>query len=292
MPDQINTAYVRQFADNFKITAQQMETEIRSFVTVETNIKDKKYIDYVGEVGEPQIQVSLVQKKVFQEVPHTRRVCLTWPYNLPVPLPKAADLRILADPLNPYQRVIKASFMRFVEKKIFLAVIGTSIAVTTEDFTESFITLPVTQKVVEGGTVGCTSVKIREALTRFNLNNRQDSEKVLWLSPRAINDMMEDLEVTRSEKEVLAMLRGGKVSDILWGFTVRMSNQLPKTGNIRSCIAYCKEGVALGLNDEFNAQINPRYEYINLREIDGNMDFGATRLQETDVFEIQCYEAS
>jgi hypothetical protein len=290
MADQITTAFVRQFSDNFKLTAQQLETALRAIVTVETNIKDKKYIDYVGVTGEPEAQTALVQDANLQEVPHSRRLVVTLPYVKTVPIPLMAELRTLADPTNSYQVSIKAAFERFMEKKLFLAAIGNSISVSTAELTEQVIALPSTQKVEETGTLGMTAGKIIASLTRFNLNNRDKSEKFLRLSPLAIEDLMLDLDVTYPQQQALDMIRTGKLAS-LWGYNVEMSTQLPKTGNIRSAVAWCKEGLALGFNQDFSAEIQPRYDKVNLRQIAATIDFGCTRLQETDVFEIQHYES-
>jgi len=300
MPDQITTAMQQQFADNFRLVAQQLETEIRSWVTVETDIKLKKYMDYVGVAGEPEQQVALVQDLNLDEMPHSRRVVIAYPYVKGVPVPKAAVARVIADPTNPYMLALKATFERFLQKTAFLAAIGTSITAATDLLTESTIALadyPTEganqQKIVESDTVGMTASKLILALERFNLNERANSEKVLWLGPKQVTNLLEDPDVTGPDEEALRLLRTGKVqNEMFWGFQTRMANNLPKTDNIRSCMAWCKEGVGLGLNQEYEGEIQPRYDKINLKQLVGTMDFGCTRLAETDVFEIQCYEAT
>lgn len=296
MADQITTAFVRQFSDNFKLTAQQLETDLRAIVTVETNIKDKKYIDYIGETGEPTAQTSLIQDRNLAEIPHSRRLVITLPYEKTVPIPKAASLRMLADPTNPYQVSVKAAFERFLEKKLLLAAIGNSISVSTAELTETVIALPATQKIEEGGTVGMTAGKIVACRTRFNKNNRGKEELFLRLSPQGIEDLFLDLDVTYPQQQALELCRTGKMVD-LWGFKVEMSTQLYRSAaegspGIRSAVAWCKQGLAIGFNQDFEAAIEPRYDKVNLRQLAATIDFGCTRLQETDVFEIQHYEAT
>jgi hypothetical protein len=166
--------------------------------------------------------------------------------------------------------------------------------VSTAELTETVIPLPNTQKITESGTLGMTAGKIIAALTRFNLNHRGKSEKHLRLSAQAIEELLLDLDVTYPQQQALEMVRTGELQS-LWGFKVGMSTELPRTtaegiAGIRSNVAWCKEGLGLGFNQDFNATIEPRYDKVNLRQIAASIDFGVTRLQETDVFEIQAYE--
>ena len=126
MADELTNALARQFSDNFTLVAQQIVTELRAKMTVVTDIKDRKYLDYVGEAGEPEPQLAAIEATNLSEVPHTRRLIRTWLYNKAVALPKAYKLRLLADPTNPYLQALKASFERYLEKRAFLASIGTS----------------------------------------------------------------------------------------------------------------------------------------------------------------------
>lgn len=290
MSDEITTAFERQFSDNFKLVAQQLETDISSKVTVETDIKDKKYIDYVGTIDPPDAQTSLIQETNLDEVQHSRRLVITLPYPKAIPVPRAAVIRSIADPTNAYTQALKAMWARFLESKLFTAAIGTSIAVSTEELTQSSIPLPATQKYEEAGTVGMIASKIVRALTRFSLNRRDKSEKFLALSPLAIEDLFLDPDVTYPQQQALDMIRSGKMQ-ALWGFNVMMSTELPKTGNIRSNIAWCKEGLGLGLNGELETRITERSDKNYIKQIWNIWDLGATRLQETDVYELQAYES-
>jgi hypothetical protein len=295
MSDQLTNALARQFSDNFKLVAQQMVTEMRAKMTVVTDIKERKYLDYVGIAGEPEAQLAAVEATNLTEIPHTRRLIRTFLFNKAVALPKAYQLRMLADPINPYLQALKATFERFLEKRAFIAAIGNSVGVTTEDLTEANIPLPAAQIITETGTVGMTANKIIRSLTTFNLNNREKSEKMLGLSAQAIEDLFLDPDVTAIQEKALDLIRTGQMTtQPLWGFNVMMSNVLPKTAvgaGIRSNVAWCKEGLGLGLNEDYNVSIDKRPDLKNIYQIFPEMDFGCTRLAETDVVEIQAYES-
>jgi hypothetical protein len=296
MPDQITTAFARLFSENIRLAAQQLISVVKSYAQVETAIKDKKYLDYVGVMGDPQPRQALVENTNLEEVPHTRRVLLTMPYDKSVAVPRGATNRMLSDPTNVYNQVMGAAYQRFLEKKAFQAAVGSSITAATQDLTEAVIawTDQTAQRQLETGTVGMTAAKIILARERFELNSRGDSRKHLWLSPQAISDLLQDPDVTYPQQQALDMILSGKLPVELWGFTVHKSIQLPKSATgagIRSNVAWCEEGMCCAIDEEVFSRIaedpGKKFEKIIYME----WDFGWHRLQETDVFEIQAYES-
>jgi hypothetical protein len=220
------------------------------------------------------------------------------PYPLAVPISAQALSRLKQDPTGTYVQTMRASFERLCDRLLMAAAIGTAISVSTEELTPTSIPLTVaTQKVVETGTLGMTKAKVIAALTRFNLNHKDKSEKFLALSPQAIEDLMMDLDVNDIQQQALDLIRtGNMVSKPLWGFNVSMCTELPKSvaegsPGIRSNVAWVKEGLCLGINEDIRVDIGPRRDLNNLMQILMTVDEGATRMQETDVFEIQAYEA-
>lgn len=298
MSDQVTTSFVRQFTDGMRLVAQQMISELRSKVTIEPVQGNVAYVDYIGVAPTPTAQASLIQATNLQEIPHSRRAIMGMPYPLAVPISKQALSRLKQDPTGTYVQTMRASFERLCDRMLMAAAIGTAISVSTEELTPANIILPVaTQKVVESGTLGMTKSKIIAALTRFNLNHKDKSEKFLALSPQAIEDLMLDLDVNEVQAEALDLIRTGNlVSKPLWGFNVSMSTELPRSvaegsPGIRSNVAWVKEGLCLGINEDITVDIGPRRDLNNLMQILMTVDQGATRMQETDVFEIQAYES-
>jgi hypothetical protein len=70
-----------------------------------------------------------------------------------------------------------------------------------------------------------------------------------------------------------------------------MSNRLSTTSNITSNIAWTQDGIGLGFVQDLQTDLSIRYDKNLSRQAWMSMDFGATRLQEKLVVEIQAYAA-
>lgn len=290
MPDQITTAFVKQFADNAKLVAQQLESAFRDKVMIEPITGDKAYVDYVGLADEPQPQLSLIQDTQLDEMPHSRRVILTKPYPKAVPISNVAKRRMLYDPANPYQTALKAAYERLIDKTLMAAAIGSATYASTDALTEGSLALGAGQIYEETGTVGMTAEKVVRALETFNLNNLVNGDKWLALAPLAISDLLLDPDVSIADQMALEIVRTGQIKQV-FGFNCVMSTQLPKSTTFRSNVAWVREGLCLGLNQDLVARLDERPDKNYLTQVWMCLDFGAVRLQETHVYEIRAYEA-
>ena len=66
---------------------------------------------------------------------------------------------------------------------------------------------------------------------------------------------------------------------------------LPKSGSTRSCFAWAKSGVLLGLGQDITAKIDPLPNKNYAAQVYASMDIGATRMQEEKVVQIDCVES-
>jgi hypothetical protein len=292
MADQISTATKLQFADSYKLFAQQMLSKAEAMVRVEMVQGAVDYIDYIGLADEPEQRTTFVAATNLTEIPHGRRQIVCAPYDKAVPLSDVALKRIIADPTGDCMRVMLAAVNRMKDRKLFAAAIGYSVSVSTDLMTTTNRALDATQKIVESGTEGMSIIKVGTASTQFNLNEiPSEFEKWLFLSPLAIEDLLFEPEIQMSTVHQLALeaIQKGEVK-LLFGFNTVMSNYLPKTGNIRSAVAWVREGMALGYNEAYYATLEKRPDLWGIYQARNHIDFGAVRLQETHVFEIQHYE--
>jgi hypothetical protein len=295
MADQITTAFKRQFADTYRIVAQQMISEFRARVRVEPISGNIAYVDYIGIAPQRMVQQTLVAPTNLQEIPHSKRVIMAFPYPLAVPVPKPAMSRFIADPTGTYLQVILAEANRLIDWTLMQAAISSAATVSTDQLTPGSVSLPAGQTYTESGTVGATTWKVARAMTSFNLNNLGGKQWHKWLalSPLGIEDLLMEPEIQLSTVHQVALeaIKQGEVKN-LFGFETVMSNELPFNSgtNMRTCVAWIKEGLCLGLNEDYEVDIGPRRDLNNLTQIWTNIDIGATRMQETHVYAFQCYE--
>lgn len=290
--DQITTATKRQFSDAYRLFAQQMLSKAEAMVEIEQSTGAVGYIDYIGVADEPEQRKALIAQTNLTEIPHGRRQYVCAPYDKAVPLSDVAIRRIIADPSGKYMQAMLAATNRMKDKRLFAAALGNSVSVSTDLMTTSNLSLDSTQKIVEGGTEGMSVLKVGKSATQFNLNEiPAEFQRWLFLSPLAIEDLLFEPEVQMSTVHQMALeaIQKGEVK-MLFGFNTVMSNYLPKTGNIRSAIAWVREGMALAYQESYYAVLEKRPDLNGIVQCRSHIDFGATRLQETHVFEIQHYE--
>jgi hypothetical protein len=136
-----------------------------------------------------------------------------------------------------------------------------------------------------------TLQKVREALKILNTNDvALITPKFMALSPQAIYDLQGEPELTDAESMALKVIQEGKI-DRAFGFNLVMSNRLSIASNIRSNFAWTQDGIGLGLIQDLETSLTIRNDKNMARQPYMSMDFGATRLQEKLVVEVQGYEA-
>lgn len=301
MPDQITTAFIQQFKDGFTLVVQQLESLFRSRVRLEPIKGSLAYVDYIGVPNDPQAQTALIQKTNLQEIPHARRIIMGAPYPLAVPVSEEALSRLMEDPTASYVQALRGSFNRLLDRVTMAAAIGPALTASTDLLTQNTVNLPAAQIYTEDGTVGATYAKLVAALTQFNLNDvPEEAKRHCAISPQGIANLLLDPDITYTEELDLKAVQEGKIKQVA-GFEMRMSNQLPKDYSagksgpgIRHCPCWVdmgmNNGICLGMNRDLSVSIAQRHDLNDLWQILVKIDFGATRMEEKLVYDMQIYE--
>lgn len=289
----ITTAFVKKFEANIQLTVQQLESYFQDKVTIkQISPGAKLYMDYIGEFT-PQLIVGRNSDTPCLIPDHSRRRinARTFVSSTLIDPPDAE--RALSDPASQYMTGFRAGFMRKIDIDLAAAAIGNAYSVVGEDLTETAVPLPATQIVSEAGTVGMTLQKIRHALLMFNRNDVPTEEpKWLALSAQAIYDLQGEVELTEAEQGALKIITSGEVAKV-FGFKTVMSNRLAiSAGLIRSNFAWVRSGLGLGMIYDIKTKLTTRDDKNHAVQPWMSMDFGATRLQEKLVVEIQSYETA
>ncbi len=102
--------------------------------------------------------------------------------------------------------------------------------------------------------------------------------------------MLGTTEVTSSDFNTVKALANGEINQFL-GFNFIVSNRLSLDGTTRSCIAYAQDGIALGVGKDVTARIDERADKGYATQVYYCASFGATRMEEDKVVEVQCTES-
>lgn len=283
-------AFKKQYENAFRLLVQQEASKFEDKVWVYPMTSNKAYINFVGTLSVVQ-RAARNAPTVFQDAAHTKRRLLAKTWDVPAILIDEPDqIRMIADPASIYARAQRAAIKRKLDSLIATAAIGNAYSADADD-AESAVPLGAGQITAEVGTVGMTIAKITEALETFHVNNVDPGEtKYLALSPRALTDLLNEPEMTLAEQMAIRTVQEGKIS-MVRGFNLVLSNQLTIAANIRSNVAWVREGICLGLSYDVKARAEANMNYNYSTQVWASFDADATRMQETLVYEIQAYEA-
>ena len=294
MPDySIPTSFIKTYEQNIQLLVQQLETQFRDKVFVKPLSGQKHYVDFIG-TATPAKRTASAAPTVHTNIAHSRSRIMPETYDLATLVDRNDIMRMGTDPTNDYMKAFRAGYNRFIDETILAQAIGSRYAVTTDDETETATALGAGQTVAETGTAIMSLAKIRSALKIFNANDvPPEEEKMLALSPQAIDDLLNEPEVIDSQATMIALnaIQDGKIMK-LFGFNIYMTNRLAAAAaNIRGHVAWVKNGVCLGIMKDIESRVTEESQFNFSVQLWMSMDFGVTRMQEKQVVLIQSYEA-
>ena len=76
------------------------------------------------------------------------------------------------------------------------------------------------------------------------------------------------------------------------GFTFHVSTRLTKSGNIRSCFAWAEDGLKMAVGKDVMSRIDERSDKSYSTQVYYCATFGATRMEEEKVVQIDCDESA
>ncbi len=293
MSVEITAAFRQEYKSGIEMLVQQMSSQMRKAVREESISSKRAFFDQVGAVAATEATERHGDTQ-YVSTPHKRRSVSAKTYRV-ADLVDVPDLiRTLNDPTNAYSQAFAAALNRAIDREVAAAAIGT--AYTGETGTGT-VSLPSAQKIAAGG-AGFTLAKLREAMKKFKAANAimpGDDLYVAWTSAQE-DEFMDTAEVKSVDYNTQKVLVSGGVEGF-YGFRfIRLEDAadgalLPKSGSTRSCFAWAKSGVLLGLGQDITARIDPIPAKNYAVQVYASMDIGATRMQEEKVVQIDCVES-
>ena len=284
MSTQVTTAFVQQYSANIQMLSQQMGSLLRDKVRLESVVGKNAFFDQVGAVT-AQKRTSRHSDTPQIDTPHARRRVSLVDYEFADLIDEQDKVRLLIDPTSSYAQAAAFAMGRAMDDEIISAALGT--AFTGE--TGSTSTANANQ-IVHGST-GLTIAKLRSAKETLDLNSVDPSiPRNIIVGPKQITDLLGTTEVTSSDFNTVKALANGEINQFL-GFNFIVSNRLSLDGTTRSCIAYAQDGIALGVGKDVTARIDERAHKGYATQVYYCASFGATRMEEDKVVEVQATES-
>jgi hypothetical protein len=200
---------------------------------------------------------------------------------------KRDEVRVLNNPINAYTKSYAAAANRKTDKVIIDAFTA-SAATGVDGGTPT--SHPGGDYTIAHGSTGLTLAKIVGAKKVLKAaENDPDQPWYFLYSAEQLEDLLNDSTITSADYNSVRMLMSGEVSGFM-GFQWIHSEQLPVASAKRSCYAWVRDSMLLGVSTEISGSVDRRPDKNNGLQVAYTLDMGATRMQETGVVEVICAE--
>lgn len=292
---------VTQFSTNLEMKVQQMTSKIRGRVAEGTHVgKQASPVQYLAPI---KVQTPAARFGPMPRVDASfeRR----WVFPKDGDLPQLIDsydlLRTISDPTSQYSSNAAAAVGREWDDRLIAASVadaslGTDVnGLSTETFDSSTYGVAVN---FGGTTTGLTFDKLVELNRKFRHyaedGNPDNDERTILIGSQQEADILSDPKATSKEYGGLPILQNGSINGVRWmGFTFLVIERLSVASNVRTCIAFMKSGLYLGIWKEMSASASKRNDLSGEPfQLYVGMSSGATRLQKGKLMTVACSDTS
>lgn len=309
MSQQITTAFVQQFKDNVQLLAQQDGSVLRQAVTLKTGV--------VGEYfWQEQIGATRAVKNTARHADtplintdHYRRRGTMFDWDWADLIDTQDKYRMLIDPTSDYARNAGMAMGRAIDEEIIAAFLATAYAGKTGTTSVAFgvdmdgstaLTLSLGGKTAtnlkiptdvptNAGNLGVA--KLRFAKFILDSYDVPDSDRFFVLTASQIASLLSTTPITSADYNSVKALVNGQIDTFL-GFKFIRTSLLPfSTGTTRTCYAFHKSAMVLGIGADMKVDIGPRRDKRNATQVYLTQTLGAVRLEEKKICQILCDES-
>lgn len=293
MSNQIPTHFVQQYTSNLQMLLQQKGSRLRDAVMTQSHIGEKAVaVDQLGPVTARQV-TGRYQPLVPDDTPTDRRWVSPGDYDWNDLVDNFDKLRLLVDPTSSYVTQGTYAIGRAIDAEIVRALLGTALTGKTGT---TATTLPAGQIVstnVGGANTGLNKDKLVEARRLLMAAEVDIDNDPLFVAITAAQhaDLLKETQVVNTDYVSRPVLEDGRIRSYL-GFNFVHIEALPKAGAVRSIPVWAKSGMHLGLWKDIQGRVDQRFDLSSIPwQVYVCATFGATRLEEKKVVQINCTEA-
>lgn len=281
----VDTALVKQYSDNILLLSQQLVTKLAPTVYIKPDCAgEESYQDQLA--SEDALEKISRNEVVVNTDPNYARRKILPRYFYKAPLVDSMDkLMMMKDPTNEIVQNNAAALARAKDTVINAALGGA--AYGAKAGTTSY-TLGSGQIIVHSS-AGLNMVKIREAQKILSQNEVPDTDRYFAVTAEQIEDLLAVTEVTSADYAQVKALVSGQPGTIC-GFSFVRCERLTLSSTTRYCYAYHKTGVVLGIWLDLKASIDILPQNHFSAQVYAGQSYGATRLEEEKVVQVQCTE--
>jgi hypothetical protein len=284
MANTITQAFVQQFQDNLIHLAQQKGSRLRGSVNEQSVTGEKWHFDRLGTAA-AVAKTSRHTTTPVLDVPHSRRTATMSDFQWADLIDDEDKVRMLITPESHYAKSGAGSMARAIDDLIIAAALGNAV-----DGDGSNVALPSGQKIAHGS-AGLSLAKLIQTKEILDGNDVDpDDERFIVLGSKQISDLLNTTEIKSSDYNSVKALVQGDI-DTFMGFKFLRSERLALATTTRSCFAFTKGAMGLGIGSDVKTKIDVRPDKSYAHQVYLSFVAGATRVQDECVVQVDCTES-
>lgn len=283
----IDIAFIQQFMDNLYVLAQQKGSKLRQFVREKPMNSKALYFDRLGQTAAVK-KTQRHQATPVMNSPHSRRKVSLEDWIWADLVDSEDEIRMLIDPKSDYAMNAAFALGRAIDTALISAMRGNAYSVDADDAATA-VPLPAAQKIPNGA-AGLTMGKVRTCKEIFDAAEVPDEDRVWVYSAQQLTNLLSDNTVTSSDYNTVKALVKGEL-DTWMGFKWVRTQLLDKVSTSRFNLAFNKAGVGLMIGKDISVRMSERDDLNYAMQIHCAATFGATRIEDVCVVEIDCIES-
>ena len=296
MSNQITTAFVNHYRSNVDFLLQQKGSVMRPFMRNETQSAEFDFYDRIGATSAIEVLTRHADTPLV-ETPHDRRRCHLRDFDWADLIDRKDRIRILIDPTSPYAQNAAFALGRSIDDVIIENMFGTAYTGKTGSGTSVHDVTnnrTLVDYVESGGAAdsGLTIPKLRNVRQKLVANQNDKSEaRYIAVSAKQMTDLLANSLIQSIDTNEIKALVHGEVSTYM-GFKFIECERLSVTTSTahRRLPAWVHSGMVFASGAEINAEIGPRRDKRNSTQVYCSASFGAVRMEENKMYEIECDE--
>lgn len=287
-----------QYTTLLELLLQQKMSKLRG--TVSTGMHVGKMASPVQQIGVLSVRAPAGRySQINFDIPnYTRRWVFPTDRELAVPLDTFDELRTIVDPKAAINETVAAAYNRFFDDLIiaaFNASASTGVdasSLTTETFDTT--NARVADTYGASASTGISYAKLTEAwrIMRHYQVDLDAEAPMLLIGSRQEDELKKLVEVANTDYNPGGAVQSGTIPRLA-GFNIMVSERLPVASNIRTCFAWVKSGMYLGMWKDMSVKISNRDDLSSQPwQLYSMASAGATRLQQFKVIEVRCADTT
>jgi hypothetical protein len=294
MAFEIPDHYSVSFTSNVELLLQQMDSRFSDCVGVGTYTgENAQVVKQFGEV-EFQEKTSRLADTNFSEIEHRQRWVAPTDYDLALPVEREDEIRMLDSPTSAYVEAMTAAWNRKKDAVIMTGALGTAKTGKNGGTNTAFDTTNFSVAadfVLAGGAAnsGLTIPKLTEAKRMLDAAECPESNRYFGHGSTQLQDLLNTTQITSADYNTVKALVAGEV-DTFMGFKFKRYEGFAVASSVRSCVAWHKSGLHLGMWNSLETKIGERPDKKYLTQVFMKGTIGGTRTNEEKVVRVLCYE--